>query len=141
MARKRLKGSAEAIAKLARDPRRGELCLWLYDEHDAIVERTFGKRMPWKTLLDQVQALGLTTASGNPVESIETLRSAWKRVQVAKRREAEARQQKAAQRRPPVTNRPPPMVPASNRLTKPQPVPDGMDPLEVEILRRSNRRV
>jgi hypothetical protein len=63
----RLKGSAQAIRQLARDPARGRLFWWLYDEYDAIRASTLGRRIPWRILLGQIQILGLTNAAGRTV--------------------------------------------------------------------------
>jgi len=110
MRKKRLKGAAEAITEVGRDPTRGEVFWFLYDEHDAIRGHTRGKRISWRTMLQKVQALGLTNADGKPVSKEKALKLTFARVCALKRLEADARQKRSAERKPPVTNSPPPEV-------------------------------
>ena len=97
------------LDRLAQDPSHGEVYWFLWGQYDAVVERTRGRRMPWKTLLAEIQKLGLANAAGHPLDNIRTLESTWVAVQRDKRREAEAKQQRATERRRP-TNDPPPVV-------------------------------
>jgi hypothetical protein len=104
-----MKGAAQVVERQHRDPTRGEVYWFLWDEHDSIMKRTAGRRMSWKTMLADIQALGLTNGAGRPLDSVETLRSTFATVRRDKKRETEVKQQKAAASRR-VTNTPPPMV-------------------------------
>ena len=81
------KGSAAVLARITRDPARGEV----YDHHAAIKVRTLGTRISWRTFLADLTARGLTNAHGQPVRTTKALRSTYNRVGHRKRREAEAR--------------------------------------------------
>jgi len=107
--KRRLPGAVAVLDRLEHNPSHGEVYWFLWDQYDAIVERTRGRRMPWKTLLDEIQKLGLTNGSGKPLDNIRTLQSTWAAVQRDKRRQAEAKQQRATENRRP-TNEPPPVV-------------------------------
>jgi hypothetical protein len=148
MRKKRQPGASEVLDLVDQDPSRGKVFWFLHAEHDGILARAQGKRIPWKALLAKVQALGLTNADGEPMEKVDSLRKTWMRVCALKQRQAEAKQQKAATSRRP-TNDPPPLA-RPLPFTMParsQPVPavvtdDGIDdPVWLEILRRSNKRV
>ncbi|MGD0105979.1 MAG: hypothetical protein ABSC06_18350 [Rhodopila sp.] len=131
--------------RVERDPARGQLFWWLYDEHDTILAKSRGKKIPWKTLLADVQLLGLTNADGRPIKDEEALRKTFGRVRALKRREAELKQQKPAEPTRP-TNSPPPVAvrpwnPAPAIPAAPMTDPNGMDPFRLKILRRSGKRV
>jgi hypothetical protein len=85
------KGSAAVLARIARDPARGEVFWWLYDHHAAIKARTLGTRIPWRIILTDLTARGLTNAHGRPVQTTKALRNTYNRVGHLKQREAEAR--------------------------------------------------
>ena len=85
------KGSAAVLARITRDPARGEVFWWLYDHHDEIKVRTLGTRISWRTFLADLTALGLTNARGQPVRRTMALKLTYHRVRQLKRREAEAR--------------------------------------------------
>jgi hypothetical protein len=109
MPKQRIKGAAAVIERIWRNPTRGRVYWFLWDEHDTILNRTQGRPIAWKAIRNDIQALGLTNANGQPVTNADSLRKTWARVRADKRREAEAKQQQAAaQRRP--TNEPPPVV-------------------------------
>jgi hypothetical protein len=81
------KGSAAVLARITRDPARGEV----YDHHAAIKVRTLGTRISWRTFLADLTARGLTNAHGQPVRTTKALRNTYHRVGRLKQREAEAR--------------------------------------------------
>jgi hypothetical protein len=85
------KRSAAVLARIARDPARGEVFWWFYDHHDEIKVRTLGTRICWRTLLTDLTALGLTNAHGQPVRRTNALKLTYQRVRQLKRREADAR--------------------------------------------------
>jgi hypothetical protein len=141
MPRRRIKGAAAVVERMARDPKRGDVYWFLWDEHDAILAQTQGKPIPWKAILKDIQALGLTNGNGQPVTNEEALGRTWRRVCADKRREAEAKQQRAAERRRP-TNDPPPVV-ARTVAPAPAPVPApahqppaGPVPFQIKIVPR-----
>ena len=119
MPRQRTKGAAAVIDRMERNPKKGTVYWFLWDEHDTILARTQGRPIGWKAILKDIQALGLTNGNGQPVTNEDSLRKAWARVRADKRREAEAKQQRAAERRRP-TNDPPPVV---TRTVAPVPAP------------------
>jgi hypothetical protein len=82
------KASAAVLARIARDPARGEVFWW---HHDEIKVRTLGTRISWRTFLADLTARGLTNAHGQPVRTTKALRNTYNRVGQLKRREAEAR--------------------------------------------------
>jgi len=120
MPKQRIKGAAAVIERMWRNPTRGRVYWFLWDEHDTILDRTQGRPIAWKAILKDIQALGLTNASGHPVTNKESLRKTWARVRAGKRREAEAKQQRAAERRRP-TNDPPPVIAWTVAPTPPRP--------------------
>jgi hypothetical protein len=75
------KALAAVLACIARDPARGKVFWWLYDHHDEIKAHTLGRRIPWRLILPELAALGLTNA----------LKLTYHRVRQLKQREAEAR--------------------------------------------------
>jgi hypothetical protein len=85
------RGSAAVLARITRDPARGEVFWWLYDHHDEIKVRTLGTRISWRNLLTDLTARGLTNAHGHPVRTTKALRNTYNRVGQLKQREAEAR--------------------------------------------------
>lgn len=109
MPRQRTKGAAAVVERMARDPKRGDIYWFLWDQHDTILARTQGKPIGWKAILKDIRALGLTNGNGQPVTNEEALGRTWRRVCADKRREAEAKRHRAAERRQP-TNDPPPVV-------------------------------
>jgi len=128
-------GAAAVIARIWRNPIRGRLYWFLWDEHDTILNRTQGRPIAWTAILKDVQALGLTNANAQPVTNADSLRKTWARVRADKRREAEAQQQRVAQRRRP-TNDPPPVV--VRTVAPPQPRPSANPaPLQIVPLPRA----
>lgn len=85
------KALAAVLACIARDPARGKVFWWLYDHHDEIKAHTPGRRIPWRLILPELAALGLTNAHGEPVRRTNALRLTYHRVRQLKQREAEAR--------------------------------------------------
>lgn len=171
MARPRVKGAAQVIRSMERNPHRGQVYWFLWDEHDAILARTQGRPIAWKAVLVDVRTLGLTNANGQPVTNENTLRSTWARVRRDKRREAEAKQQRAVGWRRP-TNDPPPVVARTVVSAPPRPssgpvqfqiktvppevieeearqaaerrpdlFPNGPDTLRYQILKESGKRI
>lgn len=148
MSKRRLKGATEVLKLIENDPSRGQVFWFLYRQHDEIRASAQGRRIPWRSILATVQALGLMNADGNPVTKTAALKLTWSRVCDLKRREAEVKPQRAAaQRRP--TNDPPPVVartmaPALPRLsTNPAPlqiVPVPRAMIEEEARRAAERR-
>lgn len=139
-------GAALIVSRIDRDPTRGEVFWFLFDQHDTILDRAQGKRISWKTLLGDIQQLGLKNANGHPLDSGETLKSTFKRVCVFKHRLAEVKQKAAEPRKPPTTNTPPPLAvrsfnPVATIGTDRDPIPEGMDRLEALILRKSNKYI
>jgi hypothetical protein len=143
MRKGRLKGAARVVEHVGEDPTRGDVFWFLFREHDAILERAQGKRISWLTLLADIRALGLKNADGKLLDSVDTLKSTFRRVCLFKRREAEAKQQRAAERRRP-TNDPPPVVARTVAPTPaPAPVPapthqppSGSVPFQIKIVPR-----
>ena len=148
MSKRRLKGATEVLKLIENDPSRGQVFWFLYRQHDEIRASAHGRRIPWRSILATVQALGLMNADGNPVTNTAALKLTWSRVRHLKRREAEAKQQRAAERRRP-TNDPPPVV---ARTWTPAPAPavpktgtrtpeEQVEWMRNEILTRSGKRV
>ena len=109
MSKRHLKGTAEVLDVIRHDPSRGQAFWFLHANHDEILAQSQVGRIPWRAVLEKLQALGLTNAYGNPLTSVEALKRTWRRVCDLKRREAEAKRQRAAERRRP-TNDPPPLA-------------------------------
>jgi hypothetical protein len=105
------KASAAVLARITRDPARGEVFWWLYDHHDEIKARTRGTRISWRTLLTDLSARGLTNAHGQPVRTTKALKLTYHRVRQLKRREAEARALLPPRGAPPARPHPSPASP------------------------------
>ncbi len=86
------------IAAAARDPVRGEIFWWLYDNHDRIEAASVGGRLSWKALAANMTELGPRDGVGNTRPKPRTLRQTFGRVCKFTRREAEAREKEAALR-------------------------------------------
>ena len=86
-----------------------------------ILKRSEGQRISWETMLNDVQALGLTNSEGNPIENIGSLKKTFQRVRAFKLKQAEAKRLKAAGQPKRPTNTPPRIVhPAQVRPWTPQ---------------------
>ena len=137
MRRKRLKETTAVLNLIDEDPSRGQVFWFLHREHDEIKARAQGKRIPWRSILATVQALGLTNADGNPVTTTKALMKTWSRVCDLKRRDAESKRQRAEARRRP-TNEPPPVV---HRTVALVPAPAPRPPLEPVAVQSVSRAV
>lgn len=123
-------GAAAVIARMTRNPTRGRLYWFLWDQHDTILDQTQGRPIAWTAILNDLQAVGLTNANGQLVTNANSLRKTWARVRADKRREAEATQRRAAEQHRP-TNDPPPVV--VRTVAPPQPRP-SVNPAPFQIV-------
>lgn len=148
MSKQTTKGAAAVIERMGRNPTRGRVYWFLWDEHATILDRTQGRPIAWKAILNDIQAMGLTNANGQPVTNADSLRKTWRRVRADKHREAKAKQQRAAARRRP-TNEPPPVVVRTMDPAQPRPsaslaplqiVPAPRTVIEQEARRAAERR-
>ena len=152
MAKPRLKGAARVVRCMERNPYKGQVYWFLWDEHDTILDRTQGRPIAWAPVLATVQALSLTNANGRPVTKEETLRKTWARVRADKRREIVAKQQQALERHRP-TNDPPPVAWFPGAYQAPMQAPgdrsinrsgkpiDPIERLRLKTLKMSGKRV
>lgn len=105
---------SEALDVVERDPARGPLFWWLYDNHADMLRRAAGQRINWTELCPKLTKLGLTDQTGKPMTT-QTARKTWARVCRMKVQMQEARdQQRRARGREPErgkdADRPPPVV-------------------------------
>ncbi len=80
----------EVFAEISRDPVRGEIFWWLYDNYDQIEAGSVGRRLSWKRMVARVTDLGLKDGAGNTTPKPRALRRTFDRVCKLRRREAEA---------------------------------------------------
>ena len=107
---------SEALNVVERDPARGPLFWWFYDNHADILRLAAGQRINWLELCPKLTKLGLTDQTGRPMTT-QTARKTWARVCEMKARVREARdRQRSARTREPErgrdADRPPPVVTA-----------------------------
>jgi hypothetical protein len=110
--RARLEGSKEAIDRIVRDPSKGSLYWWIYDEQDDLLWRlgwTFDAasgvwrrggphRINWDRMLEEVSRLKLTNSAGQVVKNKGSMKATFWRVMALKKREAEWLARQEAQR-------------------------------------------
>lgn len=140
MRRKIPSEAARALDRIDQDPGKGTLFWWLSEFHDPIIERTRGKRIPWRTMLVDVQALGLTNAPGNPVENDDVLRATFRRVRALKQREVSANEKSTPRHRSRPTNTPPPLALAQAERTEEAGAARAAPKLTVRDLAERGRR-
>ncbi len=131
---------SEALNVVERDPARGPLFWWLYDNHADMLRRAAGQRINWTELCPRLTKLGLTDQAGKPMTT-QTARKTWARVCQMKVRTQETRDRQRSARgrqsergkdadrpppvlaapapRPPVPSYPPPVLPPPKPLLQP----------------------
>lgn len=105
---------SEALNVVERDPARGPLFWWLYDNHADMLRRAAGQRINWTELCPRLTKLGLTDQTGKPMTT-QTARKTWARVcqMRVRMQETRDRQRRARGReseRGKDADRPPPVV-------------------------------
>lgn len=104
----------DALEIVERDPIRGPLFWWFYDNHADMLRRAAGKRVNWTELCPRLVRLGLTDQTGKPMTT-QTARRTWARVCQVKSQEQALRDKRRGMRcreseRGPNADRPPPVV-------------------------------
>jgi len=92
---------SEALNVVERDPARGPLFWWFYDNHADMLRRAAGRRINWTELCPRLTKLGLTDQTGKPMTT-QTARKTWARVCQMKvwTQETRDRQRRARGREP-----------------------------------------
>ena len=137
MGRKRDAATLEVKAALERDPAKGELFWWLYDNY-AWIKRINNrhKRVNWRELEKRCVQLQLTDRRGNPAPTQKTVRKTFGRVEDIKRCEAELSAQRRRTR--PKPGPPPAAQPKSAASRSPPAATRGLDDWLRPAAARSN---
>ncbi len=129
---------SEALNVVERDPARGPLFWWFYDNHADMLRLAAGQRINWSELCPKLTKLGLTDQAGKPMTT-QTARKTWARVCELKVRMREMRDQQRRRRsrepeRGANADRPPPVVTAPKPRPPipyyPPPPPPPMTPMQ-----------
>jgi hypothetical protein len=93
MSRER-KGLRAVLREITHGADRSPLFWWMVEHHDDLAQAAEGRRMRWRVLCEQFEALGLTDVNGKPA-SERTARATWGR---ARRAVREARERVVAKK-------------------------------------------